>query len=188
MALLASSTGIWVICNGLTAYTNPSTMVSFFVSLLYVAATIIVAGLFHFSIIFPYKIINFDRFHRYLIYLPVLIFSYIIFFTDEVVNNFSVAPDNPGYIQPGKLHALLIVVISIYFFSAITILYKKMLRADGNNKRNILLTISGVLLGGIPAIALNSWAVIYNIQINPLIAVIFSVFWVGTTSYILIKR
>lgn len=188
MALLAFTSGIWSVTNGLTAYVNPSAAVTLILNILYSAGVLTVAAIVHLSIVFPYKTFNLDRLHAWLLYIPALLLSYITFFSKTIVKSYSVAPDNPGFVQPGELHGFFILVVSVYFFSGIAILIKKIPRLDGMHRKNAILTLWGIIIGGFPAILLNAWFILFDTWVNPLFAVVFSLSWVGTTSYIILKK
>lgn len=188
MAFLTFSTGMWVVLNGLTSYTNPSTWITIALGLVFVFGIIVVTTLVYFALIFPFRIWTFDNLHIFLLYLPSLIFSYIALFTTTIVSSYTLAPDNPGFVNPGQIFNIYQITVSIFFIFTLVVLLLKIKKTDGINKRNSLILFWSILLGGLPAIILNLWLVFFKTSSNPLLAVIFSVAWIGGTSYILKKK
>lgn len=188
MALLAFSTGMWVVTNGLTAYTESSLWVDWSLKLLFVAGITTVSSLLHFSIVFPFKTFIFDKLHALSIYIPTLLFTVIMFFSNTIVSSYNVAPDNPGFVHRGPLFLFYEIVVSLYFLLAIAFLFLKLKKVDGLHKANTKLVLFGITLGGLPPVVLNLWFAFFGSFFNPLVAVLFSVFWVGFTTYIIVKK
>lgn len=188
MALLALSTGMWAITNAFTSYTEPSPWVDWNLKITFFAGTIIVSALVHFAAIFPYRHFQFDRLHTFLLYLPAILLGTIVLTTNTIVSSYIVGVDNPGYLIPGPLFSLFQIVISAYYIVAVGILMRKIRRLDGMHKINTKLILFGIALGGLPAVILNLWFAFFGSEVNPLIAVFFSIFWVGFTTYIIIKK
>lgn len=185
MALLAFSTGMWVLMNGLTSYTNSSIWIEYFLYALFVFGFGIVLLLVYLGLIYPYPIFALDRLHKILFVTIAAMYTYIAFFTKTIFTEYRIAPDNPGYLTPGPTFVFFQISITLCFFLAIYIFFYRLKRVDGPNKRNIKILLTTVLLGGVPAIALNMWAVFFKIEANPLLAVIPSVCWVLGTLYII---
>lgn len=188
MSLLALSTGMWAITSGLTSYTTPSQLVSLSLSFLFFFGALTVTALLHLVLIFPYKIRPIDLLHITLLYVPVGLFASMSFFTKTIVASYSVSTDIVGYVHPGPLFSLYEVYISLVFFAALYILYRKIASLDGLHKKNSRIFFWSVLIGGFPAIALNLLFAFFGILVNPLIPVVFSLFWVGGTSYIITRK
>lgn len=188
MSLMSLVVSVWAFSNALSAYTNPSPVVSFFIATTFVAGILLVTLIFHFSIIFPHKIFYFDRFHALLLYIPVVLFAYIEIFSKAIVAGYTVAPDNPGYVSIGPLFGLYNVCLTVFFLASLGILFYKYIRSDGINKENLRIVFWSIFIGGAPAISFNLWAVFFAVQINPLIAVDFTLFWVLLTTYIIFRK
>src|SRR5882672_10872328 len=75
VSLVYFSTALWAISYFLCAYVLPSKVVSFWLYMTFVSGILIVTSLLHFTIIFPYRTIIFDKLHATLLYLPVILFS-----------------------------------------------------------------------------------------------------------------
>lgn len=188
MALLTLSTGIWAITNGLTSYVNYSRWVELNLVILFIAGLFIVSSLLHISIIFPHRVFTFDKLHAFLIYLPAIIFSIILSSTNTVVKSYAVATDNAGTVIPGPLFIFFQILVALLFLTSVGILCFKLRRQDGLNKQYTALFFIGIVLGGLPAIVLNLLFALFAFYTNPLWAVIFSVFWIGFITYIVVKK
>lgn len=188
MALLFFCTGVWAITNGFTSYVNPSLWVDWNLKIVFISGITVVASLLHLSIIFPYRTFTFDKLHSFLIYAPALFLSTVLLLSSTIINSYTVARDNVGIVHPGPLFIFYNIILAIYYFLAVAILILKERKLDGMHKLNIRLFMAGVIIGGFPAIFLNVLFAFSGIYINPLLPVIFSVIWVGFTTYIIIKK
>lgn len=90
-----------------------------------------------------------------------------------------------GYVVGGPLFWLYNVwLIILYILSIVLLLLKIPLFADFH-KKNIIIFLSGLILGGIPAVFIDLVGPLINLQnVNYLFGVISSVFWLGAVSYI----
>lgn len=188
MALLAFSTAAWAILNGLTSYVDPSATVTLFLKVLFVSGAVIVTSLVHLAILFPYKTFTFDKLHAVLLYFPAFILSLVAIFTSTIFSGYNVNSNIAGWPIPGPMFGVYQLVVSAFYFASVVLLFYKQRVVGGFQKNNARIFLLGVVLGGLPAISLNLWAVFYEISVNPLISVVFSVFWVGSTTYIILKK
>jgi len=188
MALMSLVVSIWAFSNALSAYSNPGPIVTFFIATLYVAGILLVTLIFHFSIVFPHKIFYFDRFHALLLYLPAAIITYIEIFSKTILAGYTIAPDNPGFMIPGPLFGLYNFCLAIFFLASLCLLFYKYKKTDGINRKNLQIVFWSIFIGGAPAIFINIWAVFSAAQINALIPVVFTLFWVLLTTYIIFRK
>lgn len=188
MSLMALSTGLWVITNGLASYTNPSVFINVIVDSIFVFAYIFSLSLVYFSFIYPYPIIKIDKLHKSLFLFVGIIYTYLAFFTNTIYSSYTITPSSPGTLNPGPLFIFFQISISITFITAIILLMLRYNKIDGSHKKNLAILITSIFIGGAPAIVLNMLYIIFSIYVNPLYAVIPSVLWVGGTSYILLRN
>lgn len=121
MALLALSTGIWVITSGLTLCVSQTPITTFFMQLVFVSGALLITALLHLSLIFPNKLIQLDPLHGWLLYGPAIVFTLIMFVSDSIVMGFTGSVTDVGRIIPGPLYSLynLYVFWSLYFSACI---------------------------------------------------------------------
>lgn len=185
MALLAFSTGMWVILNGLTSYVIPNAFVTVALNLLFIFGFLIALFLVWFSVIYPHPLVRLDSLHKMLIGFVILSYSYIALFTNTIYISYDVGLENPGFVVPGPTFGYFNYSISFLFTIAIAVMLLRRKESVGLQKRNWTILLSTIVAGGLPAIVLNLWSVFYSIRVNPLLAVIPSIFWVAGTIYII---
>ena len=187
MALLALVTAIWVIGNAIASYTNASLLVDYTLKILYCSGLLIVVVLVHLSLIYPFKIINIDRYHRILLYTPAVMISYLVFFSKAIIVGYEISPLIPGNVIPGPAFSLFNIVIALYFFAYIIITSIRISNLDGINRKNTILLLISVVVGGLFAIVGNILYSFSTIMFNPLVTVIPSIAWVAAIIYIVNK-
>lgn len=79
MALLCTSTGLWVFISVFVAYKPDSTINHFLTNLVFILGVLLLTTLLHLTILFPIPQVQFNSLHIILLYQPVLIFTAIIF-------------------------------------------------------------------------------------------------------------
>jgi hypothetical protein len=119
MALLAFSTGMWVITSALSSYTSQSPTTIFILKSIYVFGVFLVTSLVHLSIIFPISIVRFDKLHAFLLYIPALIWSCIAMTSNSIVLNYVGTTDSPGLVVSGTLHHTYNYYLLFLFFAAL---------------------------------------------------------------------
>jgi hypothetical protein len=190
MALLAFSTGMWVILSGITSYVPYSTLGHYEMALLYISGALLLTALLHLSLIMPYPFIRIDRLHVFLMYFPSVLLSYILIFSRTIVESFDGSSTWAGVVIGGPLYSLYNIYSFLLFTLAISIIFFRIQRLDGLHKKNMQIVVWSVLLGGLPAVVLFLILPIFtpSININSLFGVIPSAVWVGGTTYIIIKK
>ncbi|GEM_PF-5917806 len=190
MALLAFSTGMWVILSALTSYVSYSELGKYQVALVYVFGLVLLTCLVHLTLIFPFRLIHLDRFHVFLMYVPVIIFSYISLATSLIVLTFTGDPNNVGDIVGGPLYGLYNIYAFILFIASIIILITRARKLDGLHRKNIQIFGWSVFLGGLPGVIFYLLIPTFSPQIiiNSLFGVLSSLIWVSGTTYIINRR
>lgn len=188
MALLALSTGLWVIFSGLLAYsTEASLLINSFV---YVFGIFLLTSLVHLSIVFPLPLVHLDRLHRTLMYLPATLFSIIALTTRTIELDYVASVTNVGSVVAGPLLPFYNVLLLCLYLLAVGLLIKQSKRNDAINGRNVFLVLLSVIIGGLPAVFIDLiWPIFFpNFVPNFLYGVLSSVIWFATTTYIVIKK
>jgi hypothetical protein len=188
MALLAFSTGAWVLLSALTTYAPESSLANLGVELVYVFGAILVTSLLIFVVLYPYPIIQFDRFHLILLFLPVLFFSYAILFGSAVIVQTFVVPTEHVGIVPGPLHGLYNTYIFILFVIALAVLFLRAKKLDRMYHRHARILFWSILIGGLPAVIIDLvFTSYFGIFLSPLIGTLSSVIWLGAVTWIVFK-
>lgn len=190
MALLSFSTGIWSILSAATSYSPYSTMGFYGVAGSYFFGALLVIASIHLSIVMPYPPFRFDTLHAWLLYLPVAIFGYIIFFSKTIVASFSGTSEWSGVIIGGPLFGLYNIYFLINFLLVLGMFSYRLRNTEGVYKRNIRVILWAYVLGGLPAAVQYFFIATINpdANLNTLVGVVPTVLWVGGVSYILLKK
>lgn len=190
MALLSLSTGVWVILSGLTSYVPYSTTGYYEMAALYALGALLVTAIVHLGIVFPFPMFRFDRLHAFLIYLPVVLISYILFFSKTIVLTFNGSATWSGSITGGPLYTLYNLYLLLAYVLALVILAYRARKLDGLHRQNLTIMFWSFVLGGLPGVI--SYLVIPIVTgvlgYNSLVGVIPTAIWIGGTCYILLKK
>jgi hypothetical protein len=190
MALLAMVTGLWCIGSAFVAYATVTSSVMFFLKLVYIFGMLITTSLLHFVILFPFPLFTIDRYHKILAYIPITVFSGIILFSNLVVSSYlssySIAGDTIG----GPLFTLYNYLLTALFVVVVALLIYRFRSTDGSSKKNVLIILISVLLGGLPAVLndLIFYSVDISLRINTLVVNLTTVAWLISTTYIVRKK
>lgn len=188
MALLAFSTGMWAITNALTAYVNPSRFVTFSLYLLFICGIISVTLLLYLIIIFPFRRIIFNKLHTILLFLPAVLIIIILLSSTTIIEGYSVTTETPGWVIGGSLFPHYQIIVGLTYITSLIINIYKIKVTEGPTKNNLKLFLFGAFFAAVPAIFLNIWASFISNQINPLLVVLPSAVWLGTTTYTVLKK
>lgn len=180
--------GAWVIFNGMTAYRDDSSAIHPVVTALFIAAVFLVTAFVHFAMLFPVRMLAFDRLHTLLLYIPPTIIAGILLLSNAIVKDFFIARDITGYVIPGPLYPLFLVYLVVGILTALCVLMFKTTRLSGFMRRNTLLVFWSFLAAGIPAIIQVAFFESRGANYNSLITPLLSGVWLGITGYILVKR
>lgn len=189
MALLCASTGLWVLLCAYEAY-RPETVINHAINnLLFVAGLILLTTLLYLVIIFPYRMRYFDSLHVVMMYVPVILFTVILFGTKTIVVKTVADAQNVGITNPGPIYLIYnLYLIFLYLFS-IGLLALRSTKLSGFQRRNVLIFLVSLLLGGLPAVAIDLFAPFIGLyQLNYLYGNLASVFWLGGVTYILTAK
>lgn len=181
MALLAFSTSMWVIVNALSGGNQ------IFAELTYVFGLLLVISLLHFTLIYPYRYQNFDKFHTLGLYLPWLFFSYAILATKTVIVSLPTI-DNAGQTIGGPLFPILNILISGAYFISIFLLLISSRKVDGYHRKNVLTMLYSLIIAGFPGIYFGVFQGNQLLPFNYLIGPLASSIWLGATTYIVRKK
>lgn len=190
MALLAFSTGIWVITSGLTSYVEQNSVTTAFMRIVFLSGALLITALLHLTLVYPTQMAKLDRFHGWLLYLPAIIFGIISLTSNTIVNGFTGSATNSGRIIPGPLYNLYnIFVLGVYILSCV-LLYVRKLRADGIHRKNLNLIFWAVVIGGIPAVVVDLIIPIVSkgVYHNASYGAISTVIWLGVMTYIVRRK
>lgn len=189
MVLLVMSVGLWVIFIAHVAYAPAGNVPPVTVDLTYFLGILMVTTLLLLSFLFPYPTIRLDWLHYTLLYTPVIIFSAFLFFGDSIVSGFISSPNQQGYWTEGSMFWIYGLYLIILFIFSLINLVRKYRRSDGIHRINLRLVIWSLLLGGSPAVWLYLISPLFTGKASyPLVGTSLTVFWLGITSYILVRK
>lgn len=191
MALLAFSTGMWVITSAFTCYKSQTDFLMFVSDLVFFFGMLLIALLLYFCLIYPFKLFNIDIIHKLLFFLPVLIFTIIIFTTKTIVAGMIGSENESGAVISGPLHSVYNLYLIILYVSVLYVLFYRIRKLDGVIKRNYKIILGSIVIGGLPAVFISLVVPTFFPQIqetaNPIYGNLSTLIWLGTTTYI-IKR
>lgn len=188
MAALAFSTGIWALTNALTAYVNPSPFVTFALNLLFICGITSVTLLVLLVIIFPYRLFTFDKLHAIFLFIPSLVVAIILLSTHTIIDSYSVSLNTAGWVIGGPLFPFYQICVGVIYLASLSLNIYKIKKTDGRSKQDLKLFLFGAFFAAVPAIALNIYSSFEANTVNPLIVVIPSAIWLGTTAYSIIRK
>lgn len=190
MALLAFSTGIWVVTNGLTSYVQQTSSNIIFGKLVFISGVVLISSLLHFVLIYPIPLFRMDRWHAILLYVPGILFSIIIATTNAVYKGFTGSTQDSGQVIPGPIYNIYNLYIILLFVASLILLIYRARLSDGLIRRNAIFFFWAVLLGGLPAVIIDLFisSFVRDIKPNALYGVISSVVWLGTTTLIILRK
>lgn len=131
MALLAFSTGAWVITSAISSYRAQTPLTTFDTSLIFVFGVFLLSSLLHLVVIYPYPIYRFDWLHLVLFYTPATLFSVAAFIPKLILAGFTGGPQNPGVIFPGPLYNLYNVYLLVLFVIVVAVLINRRKNSTG---------------------------------------------------------
>lgn len=189
MSLLCASTGVWVLTSAFVAYRSSTPFVGFIENIVFFSGVMLLTTLVWLVFIYPYPNIRFDALHVTLLYVPVLLFTVILFSTKTILAGTIANSSNVGQTVPGPVYWIYNAYQLALYVVAIILLVAKSHRFSGYNKRNILVLLASVVLGGIPGVFLDLIAPFFNLyNVNFLYGNLASVFWLGGVTYILVTK
>lgn len=190
MALMAFFTGIWVVSSGLTAYIGQNTVTTVYMQIVFVSALFMITALLHVTLIYPTHYLIKDRIHGWLLYVPAMLFSWIMLSSNTIVTGFTGSAIDSGRVIPGPLYSEYNMYIFGLYLLTIILLFVRQRNADGDHKKNILLILYAVGIGAIPAVLIDLIIPVITASIfpNALYGAISTVVWLGAITYILRRR
>jgi len=188
MAALALTTGTWVILGALLAYHIPSNVTTYYLAGTYTLGVFVVTLVFHLAVLYPNLVFRFDFFHRILLYVPALIFSFASLTSSAIVSGFSSSSQEVGTVAGGPAYVVYNLYLTLLFLASLGIIRYKIGRSDGINRKNLKLVLVSIFLGGLPSVLIDLVFPLLGIQVNYLLGVISTLFWLGFTSYIILKK
>lgn len=187
---LSFATGIWVLTSAMTSYIEYSTTGYYFIALAYLAGIVLMTEILELSFVFPFRVFHYDRLHRLLLFIPVLIFGSLSFFSHAIVESYTGSSDFSGAITGGSAFFAYNWYLVAVFCVAMAILLYKVTISSGFIKKLILLVIFSFLAGGLPSVF--QYLILPNFNpnfvSNLLYGAIATVTWVGVTSYIVVRK
>lgn len=189
MALLSFSTGLWVLATTLGVYRVPDTLTYWTVRFTFVFGVLLVTALLLFCIEFPTPTFRLDRVHVFLAFVPVAIFSWILFATKQIFSNYVSGPAIQGIWEAGPLFSLYNVYLILLYVVSVTLLARKFSKVDGIFRNNLFIVFWSFLLGGAPGIINDLVLPFFTGKAQmPFIGTMSTIAWLGLTSYILVKK
>ncbi len=190
MALLAFSTGMWVITSAMIAYKSGGNISLLINGFVYTFGILLLTTLIYLTLIFPFPLRRLDWLHKVLLYIPAIIFSVIGFTTRAIEVDYVANQKNAGVVVAGPLLPIYNNFLLFLYVLSIVLLIAQVRRNDGINRQNVKLVLWGVVIGGIPAVIIDLVISTYfpNNVPNFLYGVLSSVIWFGTTTYIVLKK
>lgn len=186
--LIAFSMGVWVIMNVLTSYHDRSQLTDMAAPILFFATVVLMFSIVHLALEFPYPMFRVDQLHILLLYLPALIYAYMLFFTHDIVKEYQLDRHSSGYIIPGHEYPLFAGLVVVATVATFCLLVYKLRRLTGTHRRNTMLVLFSFVIPSLPALYFVLTHEAEGTGYNSLISPIVSSVWLGITSYIVLKK
>lgn len=189
MAALALSTGLWVLSTTVAMYAASTPLADVAVRLTYVFGVMMVTSVFLFALLYPIPSLTFDRWHIFLLIIPIGIFTVLFFGSNIIIESYFSSSIVQGQWFGGNLYNLYNAYLILLYSLSIILLLSKRNRVDGVTRRNATLVFWSLFLGGMPGVINDLFIPFFtNSAKNPAIGTLSTVIWLGTTSYIVLKK
>lgn len=189
MALLAFSTAGWVIATTVGMYVEAGARADFAVAATYAFGVLMVTSVVIFAFLYPLPTTRVDRWHILFLLFPVAIFTTLLFGTHEIVGQYIVSPTFQGKWIGGPMYHLYNVYLIVLYCISIIVLSTKIRRTDGSTRHNATLVFWSLILGGLPGVVSDLFVPLFtNTAYVPALGTLSTVFWLGITSYIVLKK
>lgn len=189
MAFLSCTVGLWVLSLASNAYAvnDPVTVIRD--KLTFILGLLLLTTALRFSIAYPFSLKRFDWLHNLFLYLPCVIFGYVIIATNDIIAGYHSSDSLSGEWIGGPLYRLYALYLLALFIILIVHLLMKRRRTDGIQRADITTVAASILFGGSPGAVLYLLVPLFtNVARYPLIGALSTVVWLGMTAYIVVRR
>jgi len=190
MALFALSVALWVLFSAFVAYKSHSDSREVINKLIYFFGIFLVTSLLHLVCVFPYPFRILDVFHKVMLYVPAVIFSYIALTTDTIVSGFYASEAFAGLVVKGPVYNLYNSYLFLLYILSVSLLSYRIQKFDGVHLRYAKYLLSGIVVGGLPAVIIDLILPMVAPRILPnyLWGNLFTSVWLGVTLYAVRRR
>lgn len=182
------SVAFWVLANaGIYFYANNLDQAQFYNELTWLGGVFIAFTFLFFSFYFPISLKPVKGYYYLLIIIPLILFIYLIFFSDLFVTGMAFEDYNQQFFT-GSLFFLFPVYFFIYWTWALVNLIRKLKRTDGAHIQQLKLLLAGVLISSVIIIIFD---IIYPLLGKAVVSGLgpeFTLVWLGFTTYIILKK
>ncbi len=188
MSFFALVTGFWVISTAAASYNTSISGITWYRSA-HVFGPFLVTTLFVFATQFPVSTWRLDKLHYVFIYAPATLFSLIIMSSTEFLAGFTATSTDSGSWFGGSIYWLYSLLLLCFYLATVIVLVTKYRIVDGIHRKNLTIVFVSIVLGGFPAIVTD---VLFSLFTNEgryaIVGSLMTVFWLGITSYIVLKK
>ncbi|MFH0952585.1 MAG: histidine kinase N-terminal 7TM domain-containing protein [Patescibacteria group bacterium] len=182
------SVGLWVLANaGIYFYVDALETAQLFNELTWLAGVLIAFTFLFFSFYFPISLKPVRRYYYLLIFVPLVLFIYLIFFSKLFITGMIFEGNNQKFFT-GSLFFLFPVYFLVYLIWGIINLGRKLKRTDGVHVRQLKLFLTGILISSVFIIVFDMIYPLFGKAVPLGLGPEFSIVWLGYTTYIILKR
>lgn len=187
LGMLSFFTGTWVLLSAFVAYRTNTSIPDRF---LFTFGAFLITALMHFSFIFPYRLFHFDRLHAALLYVPAVLFSIIAFTTNSISLGSFATPTYAGEVIPGPVYPIYNLFFAFIFLLSVGIFVYRFVKSSGLHKVIVGRILSGVILGGLPAVFVDllQHSFFPDSKPNFLYGSVLTAAWLGIIGYTVLKK
>ncbi|MBU1148654.1 hypothetical protein KKI23_01045 [Patescibacteria group bacterium] len=188
--LFIFSVAAWVFSNAglyLSEYLGNNNSLFLFNQLTWLAGVVLTCAFLFFSFVFPFSQKPIKKWAYLLFLIPLTLFSFLVFFTDNFQTDILIAANSQRYVM-GDLFYLFPPFFFVYWIWSITNLAKKYQAADGIHKWQIKYLLIGIIVSLLIIIGVDIIPITFGWKVINGVGEFATLIWLFFTSYIILKK
>ena len=184
------SVASWVLSNAglyLSEHLNNGSWLFLFNQLTWLTGVILTCAFLIFSFVFPFSQKPIKKWAWWLFLIPLALFTFLIFFTDNFQTNIIMAENSQRYVM-GNLFYSFPVFFFFYWIWSIVNLAKKYQVADGIHKWQIKYLLIGIIVSLLIIIGVDIIPITFGWKVINGVGEFATLIWLFFTSYIILKK
>lgn len=188
MALVSFFVGIWVLSIASTVAFPDIFHRGLMLDITYLFGSLLTTAVLLLTFVFPYRNTQLNIWHAVFLFVPSFIFSLMLFWSDAIVETYSMSGLSGEY-KEGPIFYVFGIILTLQFITSVYLLLQRMRQATGMHRKLITMMIAGLCLGGLPAVYFNLVSPIWTgYGTFPFIGTMSTVIWLGLITYAVSKK
>ncbi|MBU1148653.1 hypothetical protein KKI23_01040 [Patescibacteria group bacterium] len=153
----------------------------------YLGGTLAAVFFLYFSLTFPFKKLAISWLHKIAFFLPIILFTILIFSTDTFTTSFF-EENNLRYLKLGPSYDLFVIFFVCYWIWALVNLFNKYKVSDGIHRWQLKYFLWGAVITSIIIVVFDLFLPLFDIRQFSIFAPELILIWFGFTAYILFGK